>query len=175
MIPVLSLTQVRISKFAVLFGDVVAFSVAFVIATFINVSIDDNQNIAVWFSTQDKERYATWFGLAFLGIMFFLMRFQHYSDRRPFWDELGDVLRLVSSLALLDMTLVATTRWNSSRLWWLIVWGWPCSPLSGVACSRVLFCSNGASGFVPPSSLDMAKTPLKLPLHCKARRAWALK
>ena len=123
MIPVLSLTQVRISKFAVLFGDVVAFSVAFVIATFINVSIDDSQNIAVWFSTQDKERYATWFGLAFLGIMFFLMRFQHYSDRRPFWDELGDVLRLVSSLALLDMTLVAITRWNSSRLWWLIVWG----------------------------------------------------
>ena len=123
MIPVLSLTQVRISKFVVLFGDLVAFSVAFVIATFINVSIDDNQNIAVWFSTQDKERYATWFGLAFLGIMFFLMRFQHYSDRRPFWDELGDVLRLVSSLALLDMTLVAITRWNSSRLWWLIVWG----------------------------------------------------
>jgi FlaA1/EpsC-like NDP-sugar epimerase len=95
---------------------------AFVIATLINVSIDANQNIAVWFSTQDKERYAAWFGLAFLGIMFFLMRFQHYSDRRPFWDELGDVLRLVSSLALLDMTLVATTRWNSSRLWWLMVW-----------------------------------------------------
>jgi hypothetical protein len=71
MIPVLSLTQVRISKFVVLFGDVVAFSVAFVIATFINVSIDANQNISVWFSTQDKERYVAWFGLAFLGIMFF--------------------------------------------------------------------------------------------------------
>ena len=123
MIPVLSLTQVRISKFAVLFGDVIAFAMAFAIATFINVSIDTNQNIALWFSTQDIERYAAWFGLAFLGIMFFLMRFQHYSDRRPFWDELGDVLRLVSSLALLDMTLVATTRWNSSRLWWLMVWG----------------------------------------------------
>jgi Undecaprenyl-phosphate galactose phosphotransferase WbaP len=122
MIPVLSLTQVRFSKFAVLFGDVIAFGVAFAIATLINVSIDANQNIALWFSTQDKERYLAWFGLAFLGIMFFLMRFQHYSDRRPFWDELGDVLRLVSSLALLDMTLVATTRWNSSRLWWLIVW-----------------------------------------------------
>ncbi len=123
MIPVLSLNQVRISKFAVLFGDVIAFAMAFAIATFINVSIDANQNISVWFSTQDKERYVAWFGLAFLGIMLFLMRFQHYSDRRPFWDELGDVLRLVSSLALLDMTLVATTRWNSSRLWWLIVWG----------------------------------------------------
>ena len=64
MIPVLSLTQVRFSKFAVLFGDVIAFGVAFAIATLINVSIDANQNIALWFSTQDKERYLAWFGLA---------------------------------------------------------------------------------------------------------------
>jgi undecaprenyl-phosphate galactose phosphotransferase len=54
--------------------------------------------------------------------MLFLMRFQHYSDRRPFWDELGDILRLIGILAVLDMTLIAATRWNSSRLWWLLVW-----------------------------------------------------
>ena len=122
MIPVLTLSQVRISKFAVLFGDVIAFALAFILATILNVGIDTNKNIALWFSTQDAERYLSWFGLAFLGLMFFLMRFQHYSDRRPFWDELGDVIRLMTSLALLDMTLVATTRWNSSRLWWLLVW-----------------------------------------------------
>ena len=122
MIPVLTLSQVRISKFAVLFGDVIAFALAFILATILNVGIDTNKNLALWFSTQDAERYLSWFGLAFLGLMFFLMRFQHYSDRRPFWDELGDVIRLMTSLALLDMTLVATTRWNSSRLWWLLVW-----------------------------------------------------
>ena len=122
MIPVLTLSQVRISKFAVLFGDVFAFALAFIFATILNVVIDKNKNIALWFSTQDSERYVTWVGLAFLGLMFFLMRFQHYSDRRPFWDELGDVISLMTSLALLDMTLVATTRWNSSRLWWLLVW-----------------------------------------------------
>ena len=122
MIPVLTLSQVRISKFAVLFGDVVAFALAFIFATIFNVGIDANKNFALWFSTQDLERYFSWVGLAFLGVMFFLMRFQHYSDRRPFWDELGDVIRLMTSLALLDMTLVAMTRWNSSRLWWLLVW-----------------------------------------------------
>ena len=122
MIPVLTLSEVRISKFAVLFGDVIAFALAFILATILNVGIDTNKNLALWFSTQDAERYLSWFGLAFLGLMFFLMRFQHYSDRRPFWDELGDVIRLMTSLALLDMTLVATTRWNSSRLWWLLVW-----------------------------------------------------
>jgi Undecaprenyl-phosphate galactose phosphotransferase WbaP len=122
MINTLSLFQVRVSKFAILLGDAIAFAIAFAIATLINVAADPSQNVSVWFSTQDMQRYLAWCGLVFLGLMFFLMRFQHYSDRRPFWDELGDILRLMGSLALLDMTLVASTRWNSSRLWWLLVW-----------------------------------------------------
>ena len=122
MINTLSLFQVRVSKFAILLGDAIAFAIAFAIATLINVAADPSQNVSVWFSTQDMQRYLAWSGLVFLGLMFFLMRFQHYSDRRPFWDELGDILRLMGSLALLDMTLVASTRWNSSRLWWLLVW-----------------------------------------------------
>ncbi len=122
MINTLSLFQVRVSKFAILLGDAIAFAIAFAIATLINVAVSPSQNVSVWFSTQDMQRYVAWSGLVFLGLMLFLMRFQHYSDRRPFWDELGDILRLMGSLALLDMTLVASTRWNSSRLWWLLVW-----------------------------------------------------
>ena len=122
MIKTLSLFQVRVSKFAILLGDVSAFTIAFVLATMINVAADPSQSIEIWFSTQDTQRYLAWGGLVFLGLMLFLMRFQHYSDRRPFWDELGDILRVMGSLALLDMTLVASTRWNSSRLWWLLVW-----------------------------------------------------
>ena len=123
MIPTLSLLQVRVSKFAILLGDALAFMAAFALATLINVAFDPSRNIGVWFSTQDIERYLAWSGLVFLGLMLFLMRFQHYSDRRPFWDELGDILRLVGILAVLDMTLIAATRWNASRLWWLLVWG----------------------------------------------------
>ena len=122
MIPTLSLFQVRVSKFAILLGDALAFGAAFALATLINVAADPSRSIGVWFSTQDMQRYAAWSGLVFLGLMLFLMRFQHYSDRRPFWDELGDVLRLVGILAVLDMTLIAATRWNASRLWWLLVW-----------------------------------------------------
>ena len=122
MINTLSLFQVRVSKFAILLGDAIAFAIAFAVATLINVAVSPSQNVSVWFSTQDMQRYVAWSGLVFLGLMLFLMRFQHYSDRRPFWDELGDILRLMGSLALLDMTLVASTRWNSSRLWWVLVW-----------------------------------------------------
>ena len=101
MINTLSLFQVRVSKFAILLGDAIAFAIAFAMATLINVAVSPSQNVSVWFSTQDMQRYVAWSGLVFLGLMLFLMRFQHYSDRRPFWDELGDILRLMGSLALL--------------------------------------------------------------------------
>ena len=122
MIPTLSLFQVRLSKFAILFGDALAFALAFALATLVNVAFDPSRSIGVWFSTQDFQRYTAWSGLVFFGLMLFLMRFQHYSDRRPFWDELGDILRLICILAVLDMTLIAATRWNASRFWWLLVW-----------------------------------------------------
>ena len=122
MIRTLSLFQVRLSKLAILLGDAMAFMLAFAVATLLKVHSGSSHNISLWFSTQDVQRYVAWTGLAFLGLMLFLTRFQHYSDRRPFWDELGDILRLVGILAVLDMTLVAATRWNASRQWWIWVW-----------------------------------------------------
>jgi Undecaprenyl-phosphate galactose phosphotransferase WbaP len=122
MIRTLSLSQVRLSKLAILLGDAMAFMLAFAVATLLKVHSGSSHNISFWFSTQDVQRYVAWTGLAFLGLMLFLTRFQHYSDRRPFWDELGDILRLVGILAVLDMTLVAATRWNASRQWWIWVW-----------------------------------------------------
>lgn len=122
MIRTLSLSQVRLSKLAILLGDAMAFMLAFAVATLLKVHSGSSHNISLWFSTQDVQRYVAWTGLAFLGLMLFLTRFQHYSDRRPFWDELGDILRLVGILAVLDMTLVAATRWNASRQWWIWVW-----------------------------------------------------
>jgi hypothetical protein len=95
--------------------------------------------------------------------MLFLMRFQHYSDRRPFWDELGDIILLIGILAVLDMTLIASTRWNASRLWWVLVWF---SAGIAIVWGRMLtrgVLKKWGFGYVLPSSLDTAKTPPKPP------------
>lgn len=113
MISGLSLLQVRLSKLAILLGDLLAFALAASLASFVQPSY------------QDPERWAAWFALVGLGLLLFLMRFEHYSDRRPFWDELGDILRTLISLALLDMTLVTVSDWHSSQVWWM--WVWPVS------------------------------------------------
>ena len=65
MIHTLSLFQVRVSKFAILLGDVIAFAAAFTLATLINVALNPEQNISAWFSTQDMQRYVAWRGSYF--------------------------------------------------------------------------------------------------------------
>ncbi len=117
----LSLFKVRLSKLALLLGDLLALMLAFGLATAIAVWLEPGSPGA-WFASQDLPRFASWGAVGLLGIVLLLTRYQHYSDRRPFWDELGDFMRLVGLLALLDIAIVATAQWNVSRLWWGLSW-----------------------------------------------------
>jgi Undecaprenyl-phosphate galactose phosphotransferase WbaP len=114
----LTQNQVRLSKLAVLVGDALAFALAYMLAGLFAGSTA----LMGWDSGQHLHRLATWGLLAILGLTLLLTRYQHYSDRRPLWDELSDFGRMVGVLALMDMALVALMRWEASRLWWLLSW-----------------------------------------------------
>ncbi|MFM8589559.1 MAG: UDP-phosphate galactose phosphotransferase, partial [Limnohabitans sp.] len=118
----LTLGKVRLSKLAILVGDAVAFGLAFVLAVALATAMTGRMAWGQWWAGQDIQRFVSWGLLAVLGLTLLLTRYQHYSDRRPLWDELSDFTRLVGVLALMDMALVAVTRWNASRLWWLLSW-----------------------------------------------------
>ncbi|WP_439112243.1 undecaprenyl-phosphate galactose phosphotransferase WbaP [Hydrogenophaga sp.] len=113
--------QIRLTKAVLLLGDVLSLLVAAWLAALLahqwTSTVDTH-----WLVTQDIQRYWAWLAVAGLGIAFFLVRFRHYSERRPFWTELGETLQLLVVLALLDLAVLALTRWNSSRLWWALVW-----------------------------------------------------
>lgn len=117
----LSPFRIRLTKAALLVSDMVALAwAAFVAALFAKVLTNTPGN--EWLVTQDIQRYGAWMAVCALGVGFFLVRFRHYSDRKPYWTELGEVLRVFLVLAVLDLAVLALTRWNSSRLWWLLVW-----------------------------------------------------
>ena len=117
----LTLTQVRLSKLALLLGDALAFALAFGLATWLTLTVQ-GALLQTWLQGQNSERFVAWGGICMLGLLLLLMSYQHYSDRRPFWDELGDFLKLTGSLALIDLSLIAMTRWEASRLWWAFSW-----------------------------------------------------
>lgn len=121
----MSLVKIRLSKFAVLLGDLMAIVLAFVLTVFVCtwLTTQPSYSVVLWWSEQDHLRMLSWGIVGFFGTLLLLIRYQHYSDRRPFWDELGDFLRLIGLLALLDMSLIAINRWEVSLLWWLLSWG----------------------------------------------------
>jgi Undecaprenyl-phosphate galactose phosphotransferase WbaP len=117
----LTLLQVRLSKLSLLLGDALAFALAFGLATLMTLTLL-SADATRWWGGQDPQRFAAWAVIAVIGLVVLLTRFQHYSDRRPFWDELSDFIKLLGVLSLLDMALISINRWEASRLWWLVVW-----------------------------------------------------
>lgn len=113
--------QIRLSKSALLLGDLLAFSLAALLAAALAKASGD-QSDAQWLVSQDLQRYLAWLGVVTIGLIFFLVRYRHYSDRKPYWTELGEVLWVLLLLAVLDLALIGISRWNSSRLWWALVW-----------------------------------------------------
>ncbi|WP_321147297.1 undecaprenyl-phosphate galactose phosphotransferase WbaP [Serratia nevei] len=60
--------------------------------------------------------------LSVVCITWFLSRLRHYTYRKPFWFELKEVVRTLLIFAVLDLSLVAFSKWNFSRWVWLVTW-----------------------------------------------------
>ena len=117
----LSPSQIRVTKAALLMGDVLTFALAGLVAAVLAETWGDVRDTR-WLVSQDFQRYWAWLGVVTLGVVAFLIRYRHYSDRKPFWTELGEILWTLLLLAVLDLAVVGIARWNSSRLWWALVW-----------------------------------------------------
>ena len=117
----LSPLQIRLTKGVLLAADVVAMLWSGLMAAVLADAWSDSLE-KHWLVTQDIQRYWAWLAVVGLGLVFFLVRFRHYSDRKPFWTELGETLQVFLILAVLDLAVLALTRWNASRLWWALVW-----------------------------------------------------
>jgi Undecaprenyl-phosphate galactose phosphotransferase WbaP len=114
-------SQIRLTKAALLMGDVLAFVLAGLVAAVLAETWGDVRD-ARWLVSQDFQRYWAWLGMVTLGLAAFLIHYRHYSDRKPFWTELGEILWALLLLAVLDLAVIGIARWNSSRLWWALVW-----------------------------------------------------
>ena len=111
---------IRLSKAALLLSDGAALWLAGAWASIFAVGLDIEY--AHWLQGQDIMRFYIWTCVCLFGLMLFLVRFRHYSDRKPFWTELNEILSVVMVLALLDLAMVAFAKWSASRLWWALTW-----------------------------------------------------
>ncbi|CAI2137015.1 Putative colanic biosynthesis UDP-glucose lipid carrier transferase [Serratia fonticola] len=67
-------------------------------------------------------RFGTHFAIACLCVGWFWIRLRHYTYRKPFWFELKEVIRTLLIFSILDLALVAFSKWQFSRYIWILTW-----------------------------------------------------
>lgn len=67
-------------------------------------------------------RYSAQFILSVICTAWFWIRMRHYTYRKPFWFELKEVVKTLVVFSLLDLALIAFSKWNFSRTVWIFTW-----------------------------------------------------
>lgn len=102
-------------------ADLLFFNLAIVFAYFIMCFLFDNVSVFIP-ANEMNMRFLSHFFLSVICIGWFWTRLRHYSYRKPFWFELKEIIRTLIIFAVLDLALVAFSKWNFSRLLWLVTW-----------------------------------------------------
>ncbi|MFV8868465.1 undecaprenyl-phosphate galactose phosphotransferase WbaP [Serratia fonticola] len=67
-------------------------------------------------------RYIAQMFISVACVAWFWIRLRHYSYRKPFWFELKEILRTLLIFAILDLSLIAFSKWDLSRTIWAFTW-----------------------------------------------------
>jgi Undecaprenyl-phosphate galactose phosphotransferase WbaP len=113
--------RINVIKFILAISDFIFFTLALIIAVFFISVFDSNINRYIP-ESEMPARVITHIVLAILCVGWFWIRLRHYSYRKPFWFELKEILRTLLIFAVLDLALVAFSKWQFSRYVWVLTW-----------------------------------------------------
>ncbi|WP_338556291.1 undecaprenyl-phosphate galactose phosphotransferase WbaP [Erwinia sp. E_sp_B04_7] len=80
-------------------------------------------NLDIFIPPQEvKVRFIAQFVMSLVCTAWFWMRLRHYTYRKPFWFELKEIIKTLVIFSLLDLALIAFSKWDFSRLLWCFTW-----------------------------------------------------
>lgn len=114
-----------LSSILLVLSDLAVFATAFflggIIFTLYHFNEGEAEVISSGFDNLGEIQLLLFSGVSLLAVFLF-WKDGHYSKRRPFWDELRQILRITLFIALLDSALLFLGKWPFSRLWLATVW-----------------------------------------------------
>lgn len=120
----IGLNKLLLSKAALVGSDTFSLLLAFILARLSNWVYDHTFGGAFldwWWKEQGDIRLMT-FALVTTMVIGWFWGLGHYSGRKPFWDELKEILKTLVFIGLIDAALVYFGKWQFSRLWLLSTW-----------------------------------------------------
>lgn len=104
-----------------LLADVLAFLLAFLLSQALRLGYFPGEPLQWW--VQEGQFRALSAGAALLLALFmFAFSRQHYSQRKPFWDEQRDIFSVLFTVLLVDGALMFLNKWQFSRLAFGVDW-----------------------------------------------------
>lgn len=80
-------------------------------------------NLDIFIPSQQIEiRFIAQSVMSLLCTAWFWMRLRHYTYRKPFWFELKEIIKTLVIFSLLDLALIAFSKWDFSRILWSFTW-----------------------------------------------------
>lgn len=106
-------------------------------------SIDPLQVLLHWWGEIVQVNILLFFLLAATAILAFAYK-GHYARRKAFWDEMGEMVGVLTVLVVLNASLAFVGKWPMSRLWLFSTWGlaFLFLPASRLVMRRILYHLN---------------------------------
>jgi undecaprenyl-phosphate galactose phosphotransferase len=123
-------------------GDAAGLTLAWLLSFGLLWLVEDQswrQGLIGWWSALGDKRIALFAGLLLLALLALGLR-GHYSRRRPFSDEVLDIVKVFFVVVVLDAVFAYFTKWQFSRSWFITAWllAFVLVPLTRAAVKLVL-------------------------------------
>src|SRR5476651_447541 len=131
--------QSIVTKTALAFSDLFFFNLSLVLS-FVIIDIMSDDLYAFVPQSEIHSRYYSHIILSIVCVTWFWTRLRHYTYRKPFWFELKEVLRTLLIFSVIDLAIVAFSKWELSRYVWFFTWVIACIsiPLGRAVVKKVL-------------------------------------
>lgn len=131
--------QSAITKIALAFSDLFFFNFSLILS-FAIIGYMSNDLYAFVPQSEIHSRYYSHIILSIVCVTWFWTRLRHYTYRKPFWFELKEVLRTLLIFSVIDLSIVAFSKWELSRYVWFFTWVIACIsiPLGRAVVKRLL-------------------------------------
>lgn len=113
------------NKFCLMMSDFVSLLCAFVLCYYFLRFWSSDLNhpfIKLIFIEKYKVRTIVFLCLSMSSVFLFWQYHRHYTYRKPFWNELKEILQTIAVLAVLDVSVMALNKWDFSRFGWFLLW-----------------------------------------------------
>lgn len=137
----------KTEKYILLLVDAMALWASLVIGRMVHLLADDYTLFSEFFSMSGEfgpQRLVSFSVLMTLALASFISA-GHFSLRRPFWDELGSVIKILFVLAIVDFIFGFMVDQDFSRVWYLSAWAAAVIiiPISRISIKKVLMRLGG--------------------------------